>query len=179
MRPLTATAANKTFGQSADHALEQAAYAVELKINAVRAANADRLEHDRLAITFAKEIEATGSVLVEAMREPYSNALQHEVDKGLLRSKAMSVLTAYLTKARRWGRVPPGFSQGRNRTLDSELDKIETRLTSAMQEVFRAVDLTPPKRWHERHPIIWTLGSMVFGGLLTFLVQAAVRTLFP
>lgn len=91
----------------------------------------------------------------------------------------MSVLTAFLTKARTWGRVPPGFSQGRNRTLDSELDKIETRLTSAMKEVFRAVDLTPPKRWHERHPVIWTLGSMVFGGFLTFIVQVTVRLLFP
>lgn len=179
MKPLTATAAIKTFGDSADHALEQAVHAAELKINEVRGANADRLEHDRLAITFAKEIEATGKVLIEAMREPYNNALQHDVDKGRLRSKAMSVLTAYLTKARTWGRVPPGFSQGRNRTLDSELNQIETRLTSAMKEVFRAVDLTPPKRWHERHPVIWTLGSMAFGGLLTFLVQVGVRLLFP
>lgn len=179
MKPLTPTAANKTFGHSADYALDQATYAAELKINDVRAANADRLEHDRLAITYAKEIEASGVALVEALREPYSHALQHDVDKGLLRSKAMSVLSSYLAKARTWGRVPPGFSQGRNRTLDSELDKVEKRLTSALTEVFRAVDLTPPKRWHERHPIIWTFGSMAVGAILTFIVQATVRSLFP
>lgn len=179
MKPLTPTAAHKAFGGSADHALEQVVNAAELKINEVRAANADRLEHDRLAITFAKEIEAQGNILVDAMREPYANALLHDADKGALKSKAMSVLTAYLAKARTWGRVPPGFAQGRNRTLDSELDKIEARLTSKMSQVFRAVDLSPPKRWNERHPIIWTLGSMAFGGLLTFLVQVAIRVMFP
>lgn len=130
---------------------------------------------DKSVQEFGRAVETHGAHFVDAMLPRYELALKaHPHLKQTFRDDWFETLHDFIEIASQEYR-PLDWSNGSK--LQTMMQVVETRLRERIDYASRGIVTPPTPKWHERHPVVYAVGLIVFGAVLGGVADAVVKAL--